>query len=651
MGELSIIPQVSIGNGVKDVTPRFIGLNVALDRIKSGVRSKERILEIRASLNPEVKKRLKETLPSVLFSGTFANGRLDANLIKHSGFLILDFDHVDLQQKKVELLKHPFIYAVWVSPSGDGVKALVRIADGNKHREHFQALQDIFKDVDPSGINVGRLCFESYDPEIWINDSATPFNKIKKIEKVVVKEIHPMEVEDSFKKLVVWLTTKKNAAFQSGERNTYIFKLASACCRFGIDKYNADNLICSEYSVGNDFTMSEMKQAISSAYRSNQFGTAFFEKGVLVDSVSRSEVNSTEFVQVDDPNFRVDDTVYGFDAKEGALALNQFGFQKVVGIDVYEIDRHFKPKRGELTLLSGHGNYGKSAYKKWYFLIRILLYGEKVATFSPEDCPPEEYFHDYVEMLLGCECTPNNPNNPSKEVYEKAYDFVSKNIFYVNPESLSPTPDLIKERFLALVVQEKVDFVCIDPFNQLTNDYGSTGGRSDKYLESLLSDFSRFAKKNDIFFWIVAHPKSMRKISEGTMKDNLPCPDVYDIADGAMWNNKMDNILIYHRGFAQTAPDNPSAELHSKKIKRKTVGRRGFVEIEYIYNRRRFTVNGIDVIENALNEKRITFRPSLNDLAEPTQSALRPSTTFETESHQISTPKQKKEDFDHTEPF
>jgi hypothetical protein len=201
-----------------------------------------------------------------------------------------------------------------------------------------------------------------------------------------------------------------------------------------------------------------------------------------------------------------------------------------MGVGVPELDYIFKPKRGEITLLTGIGNYGKTAWQKSQLLSRIIMYGEKIATFSPEDTPAEEYFHDYVEMLLGCECTPFNPNRPANDIYEAAYDYISKHIFYISAEMLSPTPQYIKEKFLELIVQEKVDFCCIDPFNQMTNDYKGFGGRTDKYLETLLADFSRFAKKNDVYFWVIAHPKLMERDRSG----NYKCPDVFDINDGAL---------------------------------------------------------------------------------------------------------------------
>jgi len=596
--------QVTIFKNIFSKEPHFITVDKALERIKLGA-SKALVLDIRLALDKEKANKLKLNLPSICFSGKFGADRKDEQLVAHSGFIVLDFDDIsDLRDKQTEIIQKDFVYACWVSPSGNGLKALVKIADGKKHREHFQSLQEVFPEVDRSGINVSRVCYESFDPDIYINDKASVYTKAKKIEKIV-NEIETIDDSENFRRILKWLTNK-NDAFVTGERNTYIFKLASACCRFGINEEAALSLISAEYLVSNDFTMSEMRGAVKSGYRANRAiaGSAIIQKEKLVNKTTNFEIDvKNEFVDEKGDNYRVEDVVYGIDVKDKALLINQNGFDKVMGVGVPELDHIFKPKRGEITLLTGIGNYGKTAWQKSQLLSRIIMYGEKIATFSPEDTPAEEYFHDYVEMLLGCECTPFNPNRPANDIYEAAYDFISKHIFYISAEMLSPTPQYIKEKFLELIVQEKVDFCCIDPFNQMTNDYKGFGGRTDKYLETLLADFSRFAKKNDVYFWVIAHPKLMERDRSG----NYKCPDVFDINDGAMWNNKMDNITVYHRPFAQTDPKSPVAEFHSKKIKKKSVGRKGFVMVEYIWDRRRFFIEGRDFIQEMLNKKGLDF--------------------------------------------
>jgi hypothetical protein len=597
--------MITIFKNIFSKEPHFITVEKALERIKLGA-SKQLVMEIRLALDKEKANKLKLNLPSICFSGKFGVDRKDEQLIAHSGFIVLDFDDIsDLRDKQTEIISKKFVYACWVSPSGNGLKALVKIADGKKHREHFQSLQDVFPEIDRSGINVSRVCYESFDPDIYINENAEVFAKAKKIEKVVVSETENLDDSENFRRILKWLTNK-NDAFVTGERNTYIFKLASACCRFGIGEESALGLISTEYTVSNDFTMSEMRSAVKSGYRANKnnFGTASIQKEKLVSKTTNYEIDvKKEFTEETGETYRVEDVVYGIDVKDRALYINQNGFDKVLGIGIPQIDYLFKPKRGEITLLTGIGNYGKTAWQKAQLLMRMVMFGEKVATFSPEDVPAEEYFHDYVEMLLGCECTPFNLNRPTNEVYEAAYDFVSKHIFYISAEMLSPTPQYIKEKFLELIVQEKVDYCCIDPFNQMTNDYKGYGGRTDKYLETLLADFSRFARKNDVYFWIIAHPKLMERDRTG----NYKCPDVFDVNDGAMWSNKMDNILVYHRPFAQTDPNNPLAEFHSKKIKKKSVGRKGFMMLDYVWERRRFFIEGKDILQEMLNAKKMDF--------------------------------------------
>jgi hypothetical protein len=582
-----------------DPTPHYITIDSALDRIKSG-KSIDRVNEIRNNIDKERQDGLKKSLPSVCFAGEF-NGRKDDNLVKHSGFLILDFDSIeDVLTKKAELSKNDFIYSCWISPRNNGVKALVKIADGNKHREHFEALREVFPELDKSGSNPSRLCFESYDPDIYINNECSTFKKVHVHQRVE----EPKSLTDEseiFKSIVKWLSNKGNA-FISGERNHFIYKLASACCRFGLNETVCIVLCNANFAVGQDkFSVHECESAVKSAYKSskNLFGSASFEKDILVDRISKTEVQFDE--SIFDHTIRAKDVIFGEDVKGEALDIYENGYQKVEGIGVFAIDNLFKCKEGETTLLSGYGNYGKSSFLGWKMLMRVLVFGEKFALFTPEE-EAVEFYHNMVEMLLGCNCTPSSDCKPPKEVYERAYDFISKHIFYVYPKVLSPTPEYIKERFLELVIKEGVKGVVIDPFNQLDNDYNNK--RTDKYLETFLADCSRFAKQNMIYFFIIAHPKANKKDASG----NYPCPDVFDIADGAMWNNKMDNILIYDRPKHQTDPDSDVCELHSKKIRRqKIVGKKGKATFEYNRKKRRFIFSGYDPIDATVLKKNYDF--------------------------------------------
>lgn len=592
--------MITIFKNLFDKTPHYITLEKALERIKLGS-SKGKIEEIRTAIDKERADGLKKNLPSVCFSGKFSE-RTDVGLQEHSGLLVLDFDELeDVQAKKNELMKLNYIYACWASPRNNGVKALVKIADGSKHREHFESLKELHPDVDNSGINVSRVCFESYDPEIVVNEKAKVFTKYKKREIVRVEET-VTDYGTIYNTLNVWLSNKGDA-FRTGERNTFVYKLASACCRYGIPEINAISMISGMYAIGNSsFSEAECRQAILSAYKSpkNDFGSATISKGVLVDKTSSNEVDLPRSDDFYDPSVKAKDVMYGEDVKDKALDIYRNGREDVMAWDVPLLDKHFKRRRRELTLLTGIGNYGKGIWNKYLMLLRAIKFGEKWAVFAPEDNPAEEFYIELAEMMLGGSIDPKYRSRAGEAKFEWAYDFISKHFFFIDPQTISPTPDYIKEKFLELIVKENIDGCVIDPFNQMANDYSRSGGRDDKYLETFLSDMLRFAQINNVFMDIVAHPKALRKDGE----KNYSTPDVFDIAGGAMWNNKADNIVVYHRPNHQEDPNDPTAEISFKKIKKqKITGMKGSFNCQYNVVSRRFEFDGYDPLDTEIKRK------------------------------------------------
>jgi hypothetical protein len=72
------------------------------------------------------------------------------------------------------------ILAAWISPSGDGVKAIMRIpASAEGHKAAFAAAAEYMRDtyatvIDKACSDVGRLCFVSHDPALVVNLDAVP---------------------------------------------------------------------------------------------------------------------------------------------------------------------------------------------------------------------------------------------------------------------------------------------------------------------------------------------------------------------------------------------------------------------------------------------------------------------------------------------
>jgi len=218
---------VTIYKNVFSKEPFYVSLQQILERIKSGHKCRSLIEQIRKG---DLAK--KTQLAAIVFSGHIEGRREDANLKYHSGLVILDFDHLGdrLPAVRQAMISRADTVAVFLSPGGDGLKVLVRIADGAKHRQHYRALMHEIEGLDEKNINETRVCFESYDPDIYINYNAQPYGIFI---EAVRTESQRKTAADSFAKLEKWLAKQGNV-FASGNRNNYIFCLASACCRVGI---------------------------------------------------------------------------------------------------------------------------------------------------------------------------------------------------------------------------------------------------------------------------------------------------------------------------------------------------------------------------------------------------------------------------------
>jgi hypothetical protein len=101
--------------------------------------------------------------------------------LEHSGLLCADLDELGEQLPEIrkKLMSSPYVWAVFLSPSGDGLKAVFRApADACKHVSSFSAVEKHVREltdarIDESCKDVARLCFLSYDPETYHNPSAT----------------------------------------------------------------------------------------------------------------------------------------------------------------------------------------------------------------------------------------------------------------------------------------------------------------------------------------------------------------------------------------------------------------------------------------------------------------------------------------------
>ena len=278
--------EITIFKDIKNTDqPFYREVEVTLERIEKG-NSAEIVKKIRAEKDKEKRNEIKKLLPAICFSGKFIK-RNDKSLVEHSGLICLDFDgyktNKELLQEKERLSKNKFIFSVFVSPSGKGLKALVKIPPIiDNHKRYFNSLQKYLDSpyFDTTSKNISRVCYESYDPLIYVNKTSSVWEKIEETEFVEVdKKIDKPTIPITDENKIVEILTKwweKKYGLKNGERNNNVYILASAFNDFGVPQNLA------EYVMGNfdskDFNLNEIRRTIQSAYANVQnFGTKYYE--------------------------------------------------------------------------------------------------------------------------------------------------------------------------------------------------------------------------------------------------------------------------------------------------------------------------------------------------------------------------------------
>lgn len=288
--------DITIFKSIKDTdTPFFRDVRVILNRIKEGSETtKDLVKRIRSEKNKPERQELKKLLPAICFSGTF-NKRTDASLIQHSGLICLDFDgyskQKELLQDKENLTKNKYVFSVFISPSGNGLKVLVKIpADAENHTNYFNSLEKYFNSpyFDKTSKNISRVCYESYDPLLHINENSSIWDLIEEPEYTEVSKTRdqptiPITDENKIVDILIKWWTKKYP-MSEGQRNQNCYVLSMAFNDFGINKGLA-SYVLNQYA-SEDFSTSEISTTIDSAYKHTaNFGTKYYEDEERINNI------------------------------------------------------------------------------------------------------------------------------------------------------------------------------------------------------------------------------------------------------------------------------------------------------------------------------------------------------------------------------
>lgn len=242
---------------------------------------KEKI-EILRKLSKEEYNKQKVFLPAVTFSGTFTERKAD-KIEEYSKVMCIDIDYLQpdtINALKTKLADDDFVFFAFVSPSGNGLKVLVKInTEAQHHKTAFKHLEAYFSEkyevqIDKSCKDVSRLCFVSSDEFAIIKDSKVfevdlKYQEVHEVTKKFTNSAPVFDAAKIFDTCVKWV--ERTYKYTVGNRHVYCFSLACALNRCGVPYEEAIMFINGAF----DLPEADLVHSTKSAYFRNrqEFGS------------------------------------------------------------------------------------------------------------------------------------------------------------------------------------------------------------------------------------------------------------------------------------------------------------------------------------------------------------------------------------------
>ena len=552
---------------IKETTqPVYTTIATSLERIRAG-KQKSLIERARGTHsvdqngNPIPDKDAKRELPVVMFSGKF-EGRKDEDLKEHSGVIVLDFDHIDVANSKNALATDEYILSCWVSPSGDGLKALVKIAQPRKHRDHFRAIASYMDrqyglEVDSTGQNESRLCFESYDPEIIINEDSKVFTAVVS-ERTEVQSVSSQSQNTDYNKLAVLASMIRRA--EDGQKHIELLKASNLAGGFitagRVEEEEAKRVLIKEI----------LKREVDSEENAIKTIEEGIERGktMPVQDVVDSENRVKREMLINDG-----DMSFISDADSDFQWINKFASGEIPkGLDTgnARLDQYFRYKP-EFVIINGHSNVGKTTMALYMMVNSSLRHDWRWIVYSSENKTAA------IKMRL-MEFVLNKPIDlMDREERKAAFNWVSYHFKVISNADVYSYMDLII--FAEKLIQYEGDYhgFFVDPYNSLKIHLNQGAAISThEYHYEAASELLTFTNRHNMAMWLNAHsvPESQRRKGE----DGLPiAPFAEDTEGGGKFVNRSDCFLTFHRRVqAQTSEDKRVMEFHVRKVRSQETG-------------------------------------------------------------------------------
>lgn len=243
------------------------------------------------------------------------------------------------------------------------------------------------------------------------------------------------------------------------------------------------------------------------------------------------------------------------------------------------LDKHYKIRPGELSVVTGWPGSGKSQFVDHVCINLAIRHGWKFAICSFENSP-DEHIGKLAEAYIGKPFHNGPSPRMSREELDRALVWVHTHFIFIRAEKDSPTIDWALARAAIACRDKGINGLILDPYNEFEH-VRAKDMTETQYISAALARVKRYAAKHKNHVWFVAHPQ------KPPFQASDEAPGLMHISGGANWANKADCGISVHRPF-EGDKRSRTVEIHVKKVRFRAVGEPGMAKLEFIPSQGRY---------------------------------------------------------------
>lgn len=228
------------------------------------------------------------------------------------------------------------------------------------------------------------------------------------------------------------------------------------------------------------------------------------------------------------------------------MEYRKSGEAKGVESDWQNLNRLYRPAKGQSTIVTGLPGSGKSTLLDVYTYQLAFLHGWKFTYAAFETLPLQRHILNFAQIATGKPTFAFIEGAATDSEMDEAREFLNAHFHFLNPSDDDFTMDRILEYVGDDIREYQIDGFVLDTFTELEDEL-MTGETETKMIKRILKKQMRFAQQNNIHSWTVAHPTKPTKETFVDDGEGGKRPTLSSIGGSQNFYNKIDFGIIVHR--------------------------------------------------------------------------------------------------------